>query len=560
MAALLAQPMRIRTKLILNTVSLVSINALVISAGVIGLARVRDKLNELTQTSAPSQTGTLNLQRAVEHVALTLTRASTVQSPNDLQAARAEARTALDELKAAGPIGEWEALATQVFSTMEASLQANRDVESVGKRASSQLGDSARLLQQLDSRIRSLRQLQVNPDPDAVDELKIMDSIKSTAAAVKQLLLSGSDAYPTVRRNLEMSAQVSEVNLRLLDAVARNAELSRTRLSSSYKQQDEAVRGLDRLIRTTGNTVLTVALGAVFAALFLGINLFFGIARPLAEFTTIAQRFGEGDFTVRMDQRRKNEFGLMANCFNGAVAAVYSLIDHMSGSSESLALSASKLTATAGGVHRDAASISSSIERTSLNAARTREKMKSAQALAATANAAMLELATATKVTAEAGKAAERIVRTINDIAFKTNLLSLNAAVEAARAGAAGAGFEVVAGAVRTLSTQSSEAAQSTAKLIAEVVGNTHRGAELAETTRNAFAQVIQLTNDVNELIEEIAACSKTQDSQIKKVNQGASTLQKISEQNAVAVNLLSSSVGRLRDPARRRNRKPNRR
>jgi methyl-accepting chemotaxis protein len=489
-----------------------------------------------------------------------------------LETAKADASKALEEVKAAekalssmsparfvGPSRDLEALAGEFFSTMGESLKASEDAESAGKRASSQLAESSRLLRDLDSRIRTLRQLEqnrnpeeVNPSANAGDELKTLESVKATTGAVKQLLLSDSAAYPRIRRNLEMSAQVSQVNQRLLDAVARSSEQSRTRLSSAYKDQEETVRSLNRLVRATGMEILTLGLGATLVGLVYGINLFLGIARPISEYNAILERFGAGDFNVRMDPRRKNEFGLMAHHFNSAAAAIGSLIGQLVGSSDSLAESASKLTAAANTVHEDAAGVSRLIERTALNAARTREKMKSAQALGATANATMLELAASAKVTAEAGKAAEKIIRTINEIAFKTNLLSLNAAVEAARAGAAGAGFEVVAGAVRSLSAQSSEAAQATAKLIGEIVGNTHRGRELAEATRNAFAQLSQLTTDVDALIEEIAICSQSQESQIRKINQGASGLQGISGRNAAAASEISSSVGRFYGSVRR--------
>jgi methyl-accepting chemotaxis protein len=88
------------------------------------------------------------------------------------------------------------------------------------------------------------------------------------------------------------------------------------------------------------------------------------------------------------------------------------------------------------------------------------------------------------------------IIKTIDDIAFQTNILSLNAAVEAARAGAAGKGFAVVAEAVRGLAQRSSEAAKSTAALIKEAQVNTEKGVtvsnEVEEVLKSLYSSIFQ--------------------------------------------------------------------
>jgi methyl-accepting chemotaxis protein len=137
------------------------------------------------------------------------------------------------------------------------------------------------------------------------------------------------------------------------------------------------------------------------------------------------------------------------------------------------------------------------------------------------------------------------IIKTIDDIAFQTNILSLNAAVEAARAGAAGKGFAVVAEAVRGLAQRSSEAAKSTAALIKEAQVNTEKGVtvsnEVEEVLKKsvqldiseAFTKAVDATDKVTSLMGDIARSSEEQAKGIEQINSSITQMEDVTQNNA---------------------------
>ena len=151
------------------------------------------------------------------------------------------------------------------------------------------------------------------------------------------------------------------------------------------------------------------------------------------------------------------------------------------------------------------------------------------------------------------------IVKTIENIAFQTNILALNASVEASRAGDAGKGFAVVAGEVRTLAAKSSEAAQETSNLLGETVISMEEGMNEAKSTTNSILELVKQAGEMDGLVCNIADNTRKQAGDAAEIQLGIEQISSVvqsnastAERNAAASEELSGQAEMLKNMAGR--------
>ncbi len=212
----------------------------------------------------------------------------------------------------------------------------------------------------------------------------------------------------------------------------------------------------------------------------------------------------------------------------------------------------------AGGVTEQASSLeetSAAMEQMASMARQTADNAKRGSELARQTSdavnagaAAMDEMGQAMTNISESSDKVQNVIKTISDIAFQTNLLALNAAVEAARAGEAGKGFAVVADEVRNLSQRSAQAVRDTESLIQNTVDSVRHGNDIAEKLADSFKDIREGMTGIGQNIESIADAANEQAQGIDQVNTSVAAMDKVTQHNSQAASETAGASNHLED------------
>ena len=142
------------------------------------------------------------------------------------------------------------------------------------------------------------------------------------------------------------------------------------------------------------------------------------------------------------------------------------------------------------------------------------------------------------------------IIQTIEDIASQTNLLSLNASIEATRAGEAGRGFAVVADEIGKLALESSKAANTTKELIEISINEINKGSTIATDAMDSLKESVTAVNHVNGMIQETAEDAAVQAENMKQLQAGIEDMAHGIQDNSAASQETSATSEELASQA----------
>ncbi len=231
---------------------------------------------------------------------------------------------------------------------------------------------------------------------------------------------------------------------------------------------------------------------------------------------------------------------------NEAAKNVAAGAEQIAGSSQSLSEGANEQAASLEEITSSIVQISSQISCNAENSAQARNLAMQSREAVEQGKKEMENMVSAMNDISKSSRAVAKIIKVIDEIAFQTNLLSLNAAVEAARAGRHGKGFAVVAGEVRNLAARSSRAAKETEELIEGSLHTVEKGNEIAALTAQALDRILDSAVKTSELIGEIAAASEEQARGIGQVSRGVDQVDQVTQQFAANAQQTASSASEL--------------
>ena len=271
---------------------------------------------------------------------------------------------------------------------------------------------------------------------------------------------------------------------------------------------------------------------------------------PLKVLVEEAEEMSKGEFILRKFKFKRNEIGDIAYSFKNMRDAMTKIINEVNATSEKINNAAANLTQGSDDLSARTDAQASSLEETASAIEEMASTIKSSAEHSVEGNDMMIAskkavengasvIAETTKNIEEVYESSEKIksiTKTIEDIAFQTNILALNASVEAARAGDQGRGFAVVASEVRNLAQNSQSSAKDITLLIENIYEKINKSAETARESQSIFNDIQSKIDGTAKIMQEISTTAVEQQAGVDQVNIAVSKIDGITQQNAALV------------------------
>lgn len=450
------------------------------------------------------------------------------------------------------------------------------------------------ILEDLDNIDKKIDDLKNNPTTDE-ELLNIIDSLESSVATVKQqyekiYTFIGKENYSD--SDYKSAVSITTSSNSIYSTAYKNSTKNAMKL---YKEAQTRGIEFSREVKGTVSRTLLISIIVNLATMVLVAIIFIytlkNLKEPIKEIEVASNNMANGDFDIRINYKSKDELGKLSSSMRQVCSATKEVVSDTNRilgevalgnfdvktngqyigefkniedsvikitndlsetmlkinlASEQVESSSDQVVNISKDLTQGAIAQSETIEKLYSTIMNISNKIKSTADNAEQASVLSVSAGHEVRYGSEqvsqvvramsdieiASNEISRIIKMIYDIAFQTNILALNAEVEASRAGDSGKGFAVVAEEVRRLANKSAEAAKKTDILIENSITAVNKGTKVVDNAAQSLGKIVNTTNRTILLVDEMAKSSEEQASAVTEITHGIKEISKIVQKN----------------------------